>query len=109
MEVWRDGALIGGLYGVALGRAFFGESMFSRADDGSKLAFYYLCRQLQAWDFEINEHCQISSAHLATLGARELPRDSFLARLRVATVQTPRAAPWRFDIAVPDAAAHLPP
>ena len=107
VEVWREGALIGGLYGVALGRAFFGESMFSRAADGSKIAFVYLCRQLQAWDFELSD-CQISSAHLATLGARDLSRDSFLARLRVATAQSPRAAPWRFDIAVPDAAAHLP-
>jgi leucyl/phenylalanyl-tRNA--protein transferase len=108
LEVWREGRLIGGLYGVALGRAFFGESMFSVAPDGSKLALYYLCRQLQAWNFELID-CQVSSAHLKTLGAQEIPRERFLARLRAALQHVGRTGRWRFDIDIPDARHHLLP
>ncbi|HVT35510.1 MAG TPA: leucyl/phenylalanyl-tRNA--protein transferase [Nevskiaceae bacterium] len=107
VEVWREGQLIGGLYGVSLGKAFFGESMFSRATDGSKLAFYHLCRQLDAWKFELVD-CQISSAHLATLGARDIPREDFLKRLRHAVNHASRAGPWRFDVELPDGTGHLP-
>lgn len=107
VEVWRDAKLIGGLYGVALGRAFFGESMFSRADDGSKLAFYYLCEQLKAWRFELID-CQISSAHLISLGAKEMAREAFLRRLRQAVAQPGNPGPWRFDIPVPSSHGHMP-
>jgi len=106
VEIWRDGALVGGLYGVALGRAFYGESMFSAADDGSKLAMHYLCRQLAAWDFALMD-CQIASPHLATLGAVELPRERFLAVLREAVARNGPAR-WQFDLEVPAAPAHLP-
>lgn len=106
VEVWREGRLIGGLYGVALGRVFFGESMFSRADDGSKIAMHWLCAQLAAWDFRLLD-CQIGSPHLATLGAREIPRAQFMAEL-YAAVALPGPAAWRFEVAVPDAPAHLP-
>ena len=107
IEVWRHGRLVGGLYGVALGRVFYGESMFSRVDDGSKMAMVYLCRQLQAWHFELMD-CQIASAHLASLGAVEIPRERFLAILRAATAAPGRTGRWRFDIDVPAAAEHLP-
>ena len=106
IEVWQRGQLAGGLYGVSLGRAFYGESMFSRADDGSKIAMYWLCRQLREWDFELMD-CQISSPHLATLGAVELPREEFLGRLRGAVAQPGPTGRWRFDIDVPMSAAHL--
>jgi leucyl/phenylalanyl-tRNA--protein transferase len=105
IEVWQRGELAGGLYGVSLGRAFYGESMFSRADDGSKIALYWLCRQLRAWDFELMD-CQISSPHLATLGAVELPREEFLARLRGAVAQPGPTGRWRFDIDVPAPGEH---
>jgi leucyl/phenylalanyl-tRNA--protein transferase len=106
VEVWRHGHLIGGVYGVSLGRAFFGESMFSRADDGSKIALHYLCRQLAAWNYELLD-CQIASSHLATLGARDLPRERFLSLVRSAVDAPGRAAPWRFDVEVPAGAEHL--
>lgn len=107
VELWRDGQLIGGLYGVAVGRMFFGESMFSRADDASKMALYYLCEQLHQWNFDLID-CQISSTHLLTLGAQELDRDAFLLRLAISVRKPGSVGPWAFDIAVPAAEAHLP-
>jgi len=107
VEVWQGRELAGGLYGVSLGRAFYGESMFSRIDDGSKIALYYLCRQLRAWDFELMD-CQISSPHLATLGAVEIPREQFLGRLRAAVAQPAPTGRWRFELDVPAAPEHLP-
>lgn len=108
VEVWRDGALIGGLYGVSLGRVFFGESMFSHADDASKIALYWLCRQLDAWAFDMVD-CQVSSAHLGSLGAIDLPRIDFLRRLALAQDSPRRPTPWHFQIERPDDPAHLPP
>lgn len=105
VEVWRQGELIGGLYGVSVGFAFFGESMFSRADDGSKIALYWLCEQLKSWGYGLID-CQVSSAHLGSLGATDLSRNDFLSRLAPLT-QTPRAAgTWGFEIPVPDEPAH---
>jgi leucyl/phenylalanyl-tRNA--protein transferase len=106
IEVWQRGELAGGLYGVSLGRAFYGESMFSRMDDGSKVALHWLCRQLREWDFELMD-CQIASPHLATLGAVELSRHEFLARLRGAVAQPAPTGRWRFDIDVPAPAGHV--
>ena len=77
VEVWSGDTLVGGLYGVALGRMFFGESMFSRRRDASKVALVYLVGQLERWGFELID-CQMSTAHLASLGAREIPRTEFL-------------------------------
>ena len=77
VEAWSGGTLVGGLYGVALGRMFYGESMFSRRRDASKVALVYLVRQLERWGFEVID-CQLSTAHLASLGAREIPRTEFL-------------------------------
>ncbi len=77
VEVWSGDTLVGGLYGVALGRMFFGESMFSRRRDASKIALVYLVGQLERWGFELID-CQMSTTHLASLGAREIPRAEFL-------------------------------
>lgn len=80
VEVWSDGQLAGGIYGLSLGRIFFGESMFSQVADASKVALVLLCRQLEAWDFSLLD-CQISNGHLLRMGAREIPRARFLAAL----------------------------
>lgn len=80
IEVWRDGALTGGLYGVALGQVFFGESMFSRNTDASKLALSHLSARLDAWGYRLLD-CQVHSAHLASLGSEPMTRGDFLATL----------------------------
>ncbi|WP_163647473.1 leucyl/phenylalanyl-tRNA--protein transferase [Modicisalibacter sp. 'Wilcox'] len=77
VEVWRDGQLVGGLYGVALGRMFFGESMFSRESDASKVALVHLARRLQAQGGGLID-CQMPTPHLASLGAREIAREAFI-------------------------------
>ena len=77
VECWRDGRLVGGLYGMALGRVFFGESMFSLATDASKVAFAHLVRFLRTQGYAIID-CQMKTAHLMSLGAREITRQQFL-------------------------------
>jgi leucyl/phenylalanyl-tRNA--protein transferase len=79
-ETWREGELVGGLYGVAIGRVFFGESMFSRVTDASKVALVRLAEHLRARSFELID-CQVASAHVASLGAKSISRDAFLACL----------------------------
>jgi leucyl/phenylalanyl-tRNA--protein transferase len=81
VEVWMDGKLAGGLYGMALGRAFYGESMFSWRTDASKIALAHLCMHLQRQGFGIID-CQMETTHLASLGARPIPRSEFVALLR---------------------------
>lgn len=76
VEVWLEGSLVGGLYGVALGRVFFGESMFHTVTDASKVAFVGLVESLQRWGYRLID-CQVQTSHLATLGAREIARDEF--------------------------------
>jgi leucyl/phenylalanyl-tRNA--protein transferase len=95
-EAWRDGRLVGGLYGVALGSVFFGESMFHRETDASKVAFVRLVRQLAAWGFRFVD-CQLETAHLRSLGARVMPRKRFLRELAESVALPNRAGPWRFD------------
>ncbi|WP_238815939.1 leucyl/phenylalanyl-tRNA--protein transferase [Nocardia brasiliensis] len=107
VEVWRAGELVGGLYGVACGRSFAGESMFSRARDTSKVALYWLCAQLVAWDFALID-CQVSSDHLTSLGAVDLPRTDFLRLHTAAAARTELRGPWSFEIPVPDSPDHLP-
>jgi leucyl/phenylalanyl-tRNA--protein transferase len=95
VETWQDGALVGGIYGVNIGRAFFGESMFSRRSDASKVALARLvdlCRELAIGVID----CQLASAHLASLGARTLPREEFETLLRVLT-SYPDPEPWPRD------------
>ncbi|MBA1273866.1 leucyl/phenylalanyl-tRNA--protein transferase [Stutzerimonas azotifigens] len=76
VEVWRDDYLVGGLYGLAMGRLFFGESMFSRASDASKVGFVCLVERLQHWGFELID-CQMPTQHLASFGARPIARERF--------------------------------
>lgn len=106
VEIWRDGLLIGGLYGVALGRVFFGESMFSRQPDSSKIALHWLCQQLQVWRFPLID-CQVGSPHLQSLGAVEVSRERFLNLLRTAVSSPPRTGHWNFDLPVPAGREHL--
>ena len=75
--VTLNSELVGGLYGVSLGRFFFGESMFSKEKDASKVAFYWLQKQLQAWSFELID-CQLENPHLSSLGVQTMPREQFL-------------------------------
>lgn len=96
VECWRDGVLAGGLYGVCLGRCFFGESMFHRAADASKVAFATLARQLFERGFELID-CQLPTPHLLSLGAAEVGREVFLNRLRCGgVVPSPNPAPGPF-------------
>jgi len=99
VESWREGRLVGGLYGVAIGRMFFGESMFARETDASKVALVHLVRQLGRWGFPMID-CQQQTSHLATLGARPIPRASFakeLARLVHSPPPIPLPNRWVFE------------
>ncbi|MDP2826507.1 MAG: leucyl/phenylalanyl-tRNA--protein transferase [Sulfuritalea sp.] len=80
VETWIEGKLAGGLYGIAIGRAFYGESMFSDARDASKISLAHLCAYLKQRGFGIID-CQMETRHLASLGARPIPRRDFAARL----------------------------
>ena len=80
-EAWRDGKLVGGLYGIAMGRMFYGESMFARETDASKVAFVALVEKLKADGFELID-CQQETRHLASFGARPIPRKQFTQRLQ---------------------------
>jgi leucyl/phenylalanyl-tRNA---protein transferase len=95
IETWMDGELVGGLYGMALGRMFFGESMFSLRTDASKIALAHLCAQLHRWNFGMID-CQMNTPHLSSLGAREIPRKDFIARLQDLINYAP-VTDWRFD------------
>jgi leucyl/phenylalanyl-tRNA--protein transferase len=98
VECWQDGRLVGGLYGVALGGAFFGESMFSAARDASKVALVHLVARLRLGGFRLLD-TQFVTEHLARFGAIEIPRAEYRRRLLVAL-----EAPARF-LADPDPAA----
>jgi leucyl/phenylalanyl-tRNA--protein transferase len=97
VETWQEGQLVGGLYGVALGRAFFAESMFTRVPDASKVALAFLVRQLHGWGFRIID-CQQSSPHVMRLGAEEIPRREFLDHLTASLTLPERRGHWQFDI-----------
>ncbi|MBO4120859.1 leucyl/phenylalanyl-tRNA--protein transferase [Cupriavidus gilardii] len=98
VETWYRGERVGGLYGVALGRMFYGESMFARRTDASKIALAGLCAFLAGHGVTMID-CQQETEHLASLGARPIPRSEFVAHLRTATAQ-PQIVPWRFDKSV---------
>ncbi|MEY6432956.1 leucyl/phenylalanyl-tRNA--protein transferase [Thioalkalicoccus limnaeus] len=93
VEVWHEEQLVGGLYGVAIGGVFFGESMFSRADDASKVALVHLCERLQQWGFGVID-CQVVSEHLIRLGAVEVPRAVFTRLLAHWTPHPGRPGSW---------------
>ncbi len=92
VEVWRDGELVGGLYGLAMGQLFFGESMFSRADNASKVGFATLVERLKAWGFVLID-CQMPTEHLLSLGARTISRNEF-ARYLSRHLDQPNPAEW---------------
>lgn len=96
VEVWRNGALAGGIYGVSLGRAFFGESMFSYQTNASKTAMAYLTAQLERWQFGLLD-CQITNPHLVRMGGVDISRTDFLRKLKVLLQYPARCGPWRFD------------
>jgi len=103
IETWHGDTLVGGLYGVALGGVFFGESMFSRAVDASKFALARLAATLSWWNFELID-CQVSSPHLTSLGALEVPRARFLCELDAGLRLPGRPGSW--SNSVPDFSAH---
>jgi leucyl/phenylalanyl-tRNA--protein transferase len=96
VEAWQGETLAGGLYGVAVGRMFFGESMFTRVRDASKVALVRLARQLEAWNMPMID-CQMSTQHLASLGARDIRRTDFVDEVRYLVRQPPVATPWQMD------------
>jgi leucyl/phenylalanyl-tRNA--protein transferase len=96
VETWIDGTLAGGLYGVALGRMFFGESMFTRATDASKIALAHLVRQLDRWGYGLID-CQMETTHLASLGAGPIPRGEFMRKLSDLVNYPANPGTWRFD------------
>ena len=96
IETWIDGELAGGLYGIAIGHMFYGESMFSRRTDASKIALAHLAKQLARWNFGMID-CQMNTHHLASLGAREIPRTEFIVRLRELIHYPDIASPWKLD------------
>jgi len=106
VEVWRDGDLVGGLYGVAMGPVFFGESMFSRQPDASKIALVHLARAMAASGGRLID-CQMHTAHLSSLGARDIARSTFIGYLNQwlgdagddpgGVIDGPLAPTWSFD------------
>ena len=101
IETWQQGELVGGLYGVSLGRVFYGESMFSWISDASKIALVALAAQLQRWEFAVID-CQVTTAHLLSMGAVDIPRSSFLQLLECYCPQPGQPGPWRLDAGLLD-------
>lgn len=96
VEAWKGDALVGGVYGVSLGGAFFGESMFARASDASKVAFVSLVEQLGKWGISLID-CQVETEHMGRFGAKNWPRSRYIARLRLALRRPTRRGKWRFE------------
>ena len=105
IEVWMDGELAGGIYGVAIGRMFFGESMFSRRTDASKVAMARLAAQLERWEFPLID-CQLETEHLLSLGAEKMSRAAFVAEVgRLTRLSGPK---WEIDADLAGSMAHAP-
>ncbi|MDM8564758.1 leucyl/phenylalanyl-tRNA--protein transferase [Candidatus Halobeggiatoa sp. HSG11] len=96
VEAWYEGDLVGGLYGIALGKVFFGESMFTKVNDASKVAFTCFVWQLQEWGYELID-CQVASEHLRNFGAKEIPRPKYRKLLDELCEQTGLIGKWKFD------------
>lgn len=94
VEAWDGDRLVGGIYGVAIGRMFYGESMFSAATNGSKVALLALCRAMKEWGWPLLD-AQVASDHLFTLGAREMPRADFCTAVLALSGQPGLDDPWR--------------
>ena len=97
VETWKNRTLVGGLYGVCIGGAFFGESMFSSETDTSKLALAALARYLSGWEFDLID-CQVTTTHLLSMGAKEIPRNSFLDIIHDSVKRTDTGAVWDRDV-----------
>ena len=95
VEVWQQGELAGGLYGVSLGKCFFGESMFTRVSNASNVALVKLAKYLSELSFDLID-CQVATAHLIRFGAREIPRKLFLNQLRVSLNAPTRRGKWEY-------------
>jgi leucyl/phenylalanyl-tRNA--protein transferase len=93
VETYVEGDLVGGLYGLAIGRMFYGESMFSHCSNASKIAFAHLIRYLVAHNYAMID-CQMRTDHLASLGGREIPRREFLSRLEVLSAAPSARTLW---------------
>ena len=106
VETWCGGQLVGGLYGLAIGRMFYGESMFSLQTDASKIAVAHLARFLESRDFGMVD-CQMRTDHLASLGARQIPRTEFLGRLKVLCGNAEHAHPTAAPARWPEAGANF--
>ena len=96
VETWQAGKLTGGLYGVSLGKCFFGESMFTRTSNASKVAFVALVELLKTLNFNLID-CQVTTAHLLSFGAREIPRTRFLKELEKSLESTTIKNKWSFS------------
>lgn len=96
IETWHLGELVGGLYGVAVGRVFYGESMFSQVSNTSKVALVALATQLRRWDFALID-CQVRTDHLLRLGAVDIPRETFLQLLERYCPRPGREGLWQLD------------
>ncbi len=96
VETWYEGKLVGGLYGVSLGSAFFGESMFTKKSNASKVAFAAHVRQLKQWGFTLID-CQVTTGHLTSLGAREISRSEFLKMLGTAVKAPTKKGRWEIQ------------
>jgi len=105
IEVWMDGELAGGIYGVAIGRMFFGESMFTRRTDASKIAMVRLAAQLDRWSCPLID-CQLETGHLLSLGAEPMPRRQFVAE--VAQLVKATAPVWAMDDDLAGSPDHAP-
>ncbi|MEO7402980.1 MAG: leucyl/phenylalanyl-tRNA--protein transferase [Burkholderiales bacterium] len=107
IETWIDGELAGGLYGVCVGRMFYGESMFARVRDASKIAFVRLARYLAPRGFEMID-CQMHTDHLESLGAREIPREDFLGALKRLIDYREPLGRWEYSHSNVPLAANVP-
>ncbi len=94
VEAWFDDELVGGLYGVAIGQVFFGESMFHKKTDASKVAFYHLVLQLSDWGYQLID-CQVHTPHLSSLGAEEIDREVFATLLKHHCSTPPHQQSWQ--------------
>lgn len=104
VEAWRGDTLVGGLYGVSLGAAFFGESMFTKAPDASKIAYSAIVRQLELWQIGLID-CQVHTDHLERFGAHEVPRARYLELLKVALDEPTKRGRWAFEMSLDEFAA----
>ncbi|MCW9030609.1 MAG: leucyl/phenylalanyl-tRNA--protein transferase [Gammaproteobacteria bacterium] len=103
VECWQDNQLVGGLYGIALGKVFFGESMFSKVSDASKTAFVFLSKQLERWGYKLID-CQVYTSHLECLGATMISREKFIALLNQHARDDTSHEKWLIE---PDLSSHI--